>query len=250
MTWKQAEERLKMHPVALLPLGSVEQHGPIGPLGTDFLIPEAFAQKIEGRMSENVLVLPCIPYGVCPYHMAFPGTVDIGTDALTLVLRRITEAMMQHGVRKFFFLNGHGGNGPALDSAALTIYRAGGLAAIADWWSIAGQLNEEWIGGHGMGQEASMMMAIRPQTVDLNANFRGRLNHLSDALRNTHISQVRFGKAAFRIIRDVQDVETSGGFGGPDDPASATKEWGVEMLEGMTEYFCSFLREFQTIPLR
>lgn len=250
MTWKRAGECLESSPLVLIPLGSVEQHGPIGPLGTDFLIPDAFARRIEERMPDDVLVLPTVQYGVCPYHMGFPGTIDIGTDALTLVLRRIAEAMMRCGARKFFFLNGHGGNGPALDAAALSIYREGGLAAVADWWSIAGQLNPDWVGGHGMGQEASMMMSIRPGTVDLGTIFRGRVNHLGDSLRNTHLTQVRFGKGTFRIVRDVCDVETSGAFGGPDDPAKASKEWGDEMFATMTEYFCDFLREFQSVPLK
>ena len=95
-----------------------------------------------------------------------------------------------------------------------------------------------------------MMMSIRPGTVDLGTIFRGRVNHLGDSLRNTHLTQVRFGKGTFRIIRDVCDVETSGAFGGPDDPAKASKEWGDEMFATMTEYFCDFLREFQSVPLK
>lgn len=247
MTWKQAEEYFNDKVLAVLPVGSVEQHGPIGPLGTDYIIPEYLAQRLEQKL--DVLVLPAVSYGVCPHHMSFPGTINIGHEALLAIVTNITASLMQHGIKRFLIINGHGGNSPALETACLKVYKQGGLAAIVDWWSLAPQLNPSWLGGHGDGQEASAMMAIRPDWVDKNNLFTGRINHLAANLTNTHLNQVKYQGAAIKIIRDVRDVASTGAFGGPDDSALASRELGEEMLIAVIDYIASFASEFKVAPL-
>ncbi len=244
LSWKKAERLLSDGTIAVMPLGSVEEHGPIGPLGTDYLIPEEFARRIEASFPNDVVVLPAMPYGYAPTLTSFPGTIDIGIETLTAVLNGIATGMLRSGVRKFLFLNGHGGNNVALDRVALEIYRAGGQAATIDWWILAGQLNREWIGGHGAGQEAAMMMALRPEWVDRSDLCDAEVNHFSDALRNTHLHQISFGGGFVRMIRDVRDSVPTGGFGGPDESSAATPEWGDRMFDAVTEYIEAFIREF------
>ena len=70
---ESSEKFLSAEIIALLPLGSVEQHGPICPLGTDFIVPEELAKMVESLCPERVVVLPVMPYGVCPYHRDSPG---------------------------------------------------------------------------------------------------------------------------------------------------------------------------------
>lgn len=247
MTWKQAEKLFDDKVLAVLPVGSVEQHGPIGPLGTDYLIPEYLAQQLEQRV--DVLVLPAIPYGVCPHHMSFPGTINIGHEALLAVITNITASLMQHGIKRFLIINGHGGNSQALETAGLQIYKKGGIAALIDWWSLAPELNPSWLGGHGDGQEASAMMVIKPDWVDKDNLFAGRINHLSANLINTHLNQVKYQGATVKIIRNVRDVASSGAFGGPDDSALANQELGQKMLTAVIEYIASFAAEFKAVPL-
>lgn len=78
---------------------------------------------------DNVLVVPAVPYGVCPYHMSFAGSIDLGYEGLYTVLRSIAFSLMQHGARRFLVLNGHGGNNPSIDKMALEVYHAGGICA-------------------------------------------------------------------------------------------------------------------------
>ncbi|MDD3425771.1 MAG: creatininase family protein [Aminobacterium sp.] len=249
LSWKKLEEKITKETVALVPLGSVEQHGPLGPLGTDYIIPEEFAKKIEAAYPEEILLLPTMPYGVCPYHGSFSGTIDMGLETLAEVMTRIAMGLMNAGIKKIIFLNGHGGNGPSLDKAALAVYKRGGLAATVDWWVLAGQLNPSWAGGHGAGQETSVMMALKPDWVNMKDFFPAQIHHLSETLRNTHISTVAFEKGSVRIIRDVKDVTSNGAYGGTDAPEDANMEWGSEIFNGVTEYLLRFVAEYLKVSL-
>ena len=246
LTWKQAEKLIGEEVTVLLPVGSIEQHGPLGPLGTDYLIPEEIARRLEDQPS--LLVLPVLPYGVCPGQVSFPGTIDIGHDAFRTAVANIALSLMKHGIRKFVFLNGHGGNTAPLGEVGLTVYQHGGLAAIIDWWSLAPQLNPAWLGGHGAGQETSAMMAIKPDWVDKSLYFPTEIRQLSANLTHTHLGTVKFGDGVIRIVREVQDVTTNGAFG-PDDPQEANAAWGAEMMAGVTDYIQRFIEEFQQVEL-
>lgn len=245
LNWQEAEKLFKREDlVALIPLGSTEQHGPIGPLGTDFFVPDYLAKCVEKRT--EVLVAPTMPYGVATHHTSFPGTIDIGMDGLYLVMQGITNSLSKHGVKRFIFLNGHGGNDPVLERVALELNRMGGLGAIIDWWSLAPALNSDWRGGHGDGQEVAMMLAIDETLVKREYLIETKVEHLSKNLINTHLNQVQFQGGSVKIIRDVRSVVNSGGYGGSDS-AKATKEWGEAMAARITDYIVDFIEEFKTV---
>ena len=204
LTTAQAKTVLQNDPIVVIPVGSTEQHGPQCALGTDFMIPSYLADRIADL--DNVLVVPAVPYGVCPYHMSFAGSIDLGYEGLYTVLRSIAFSLMQHGARRFLVLNGHGGNNPSIDKMALEVYHAGGICASIDWWSLVGQLDPSLKGGHGDFLETSAMMVVDPESVHLelcqpmNAHdpsengggFPGR--HGSPAARHQ-------GKRAERLVR-------------------------------------------------
>ena len=165
LTTAQAKTVLQNDPIVVIPVGSTEQHGPQCALGTDFMIPNYLADRIADL--DNVLVVPAVPYGVCPYHMSFAGSIDLGYEGLYTVLRSIAFSLMQHGARRFLVLNGHGGNNPSIDRMALEVYHAGGVCASIDWWSLVGQLDPSLKGGHGDFLETSAMMVVDPESVHL-----------------------------------------------------------------------------------
>lgn len=248
LTWKKAEEYFNEDIIAVLPVGSVEQHGPIGPLGTDYIIPQEIARRLEEKT--NIMVLPAMPYGVSPHHMSFPGTINIGHEVLQAVVSNIVESLMQHGVKRFLFLNGHGGNSPALEAVSLTIYHKGGIAALIDWWSLAPQLNKAWLGGHGAGQEASVIMAIKPELINLADAFPSAIGHLSDSLQNIHLNAVKYNGAIIKVVRDVKAVSSNGAFGGPDNSENANTALGQEIMAGVIEYITGFVEEFKKVDLK
>ena len=142
MTTAQAKEAFLKDPIIVIPVGSTEQHGTQSALGTDFMVPSYLADHVEDV--ENVIVAPTVPYGVCPYHLSFEGSINIGYEGLYLVLHGIMDSLMQHGAKRFVILNGHGGNTPSIDRAALEVYHKGGVCASVDWWSLVAQLDKKF----------------------------------------------------------------------------------------------------------
>ena len=224
MTTVQAERAFAKDPLAIIPLGSTEQHGPQCALGTDFLIPRNLAERVEAMdETKNVIVLPTVPFGVS----------------------KITGAMMQHGVRRFLVINGHGQNTPAIDQASLEVYRAGGIMASIDWWSLIGQIDERFAnGGHGDILETSAMMAVDPSCVDLSLCRDLNPGQPTDEIRAKYIQVVDFRGGSIRIARDTKELAPNGWFG-PGDPRGATREHGEAMLEVCAKYICDFIKEYR-----
>ena len=82
LSWHKAEPILQNpDTLVVIPVGSTEQHGPVGPLGTDWLIPEWITKEMEKRC--DILVTPVVPFGVATHHTSFPGTIDMGLDTMT-----------------------------------------------------------------------------------------------------------------------------------------------------------------------
>ena len=117
MTTLEAKQAFEKDPIIVIPVGSTEVHGTQSALGTDYRVPTWIAEKIADM--ENVIVAPTMPYGVCPYHLSFAGSINIGYEGLYLVLKGIVESLMAQGAKRFLVLNGHGGNTPSIDRAAL-----------------------------------------------------------------------------------------------------------------------------------
>ncbi len=124
-SWPDVQAYFKTNDSVMIITGSLECHGIHNPLGVDTLVPEALAQQIEKQT--EILVLPALPFGSCDYLRGFPGTVSLSTETLRRVLQEIVDSMRTHGARRFLFLNGHGGNLPALEQVALKLNSQGDL---------------------------------------------------------------------------------------------------------------------------
>lgn len=156
-TW--VEQRDYGHPVLLVPLGSLEQHGPHLPLNTDTLIAASLAERVAHEV--DVDVAPAIPVGASGEHMGFPGLLSIGNEALEVVvleLLRSARATWQRVV----IVSGHGGNFAALSRAASKARAEGSQVSV--WFPTD-------VGGdpHAGATETSVMLALHPSVVDLRA---------------------------------------------------------------------------------
>ena len=121
ITWVQAKEYFEKKDIAIIPVGSTENHGSQLCLGTDFLIPRKLCEMMDERL--DVLIAPTIPFGVADQHTDFPGTITIGQDGLYDIVNRVASELYKWGIRKFVFLNGHGGNTPVLQRVCLELDR-------------------------------------------------------------------------------------------------------------------------------
>src|SRR5437660_805886 len=128
-------EVVATHPLAILPLGSLEFHGPHNPLGTDSIIISGIAERVAART--RALLFPAVTFTQCPAHTShFQGTISVRPEVMTLYFEDILRNILHLGFRKVFILNGHDGNiGPARGAVARIADEIQDAALLfANWW--------------------------------------------------------------------------------------------------------------------
>ncbi len=139
-TWMEIETYLKTQKALILPIGSTEQHGPTGLIGTDALTAQAIAEK-AGEIAD-ALVAPPMMFGMAQHHMAFPGTMTLKPSTLILLYCELMESLYRHGFRRFFFVNGHGGNVPSVHAAFSEFFAQSQdpdlRCRLVNWWDAPG----------------------------------------------------------------------------------------------------------------
>ncbi len=169
MTYEEAKDYFSKSDLVLLPVGSVEQHGPANPLGTDMLIAQALAEEAAGR--SGMISLPVIPFGVSFHHMKFPGTVTVSERALEEYVLDVLRALTKWGVKKVLIVNGHGGNLPALQIVSRRAREELGVKVyVYQWWTSGSEVLAELFKpderGHAAAAETSLNMHIHPEFVN------------------------------------------------------------------------------------
>ena len=177
-TWPEVEAYLKRSSGIIVPIGSTEQHGPNGMLGTDSICPETVAFGVAESM--EVLIAPTISIGQAHHHLGFPGTIALRPSTLMAVLVDVVRSLYRHGFRHVYFLNGHGGNEATVKAAFQEIYALSsyGDADLSDlrlklnnWYSTAGvgrlskQLYGDQEGSHATPSEVSLTFYAYPDEV-------------------------------------------------------------------------------------
>lgn len=243
LSWLELKEKIFDNPVFILPIGSIEQHGSHGVLGTDFLIPKYICEEIE--KVENIILLPPIPYGVCPYHTDFPGSIDLGYDILFGIIYRIVKKLKEDGMKKLLIINGHGGNTPAIEDA-LTLLSKDIQLAVIDWWRLAGELNPKYRGGHGDKQETSAIMAIDKSIIKLERVKPQNIKNISSNIIYQNSIDAKFKNGSVKIIKNTKDIIEDGWIGNLD-PIESCEEFGKEMLKEVILYIKEFLEEFKKV---
>jgi creatinine amidohydrolase len=209
---------LSAWPMLLIPVGSTEQHGPHLPLGMDTLIADAVARRAADLIRQTgveVLVAPALAYGASGEHQHFAGTVSIGLQALQhLLVELVRSAGSWAG--QCVFVNGHGGNLPAVVAAVRQLRYEGhdvGWAACAP----TGQPDGAPLDAHAGCVETSLALILAPQDVRLDTAQAGALEPLSALL-----PRMRVG--------GVVAVSPNGVLG---DPAGASAREGLRLLWSM-----------------
>lgn len=141
-TWQEVENYLKTSTGVVLAIGATEQHGPMGVIGTDSICAETIARGIGE--ATGALIGPTLTVGMSEHHMRFPGSMTLRPSTLIALVRDCVMSLAAHGLRRFFFVNGHGGNLASLQAAFSEIYHearvTGGAEApdlrckAVNWW--------------------------------------------------------------------------------------------------------------------
>ncbi len=163
--------------LALLPVGSTEQHGPHAPLGTDVLTAEAVAaagaDRYADAFGQRPVVGPAVPVGVAEEHRAFAGTLWVSPDTFRAYVRETAGSLAAHGFDRLVLVNGHGGNVDALREVAARLSRDGDAQTVAFTWFDHVEDAADGDGdaveippmGHGGGRETALLRAIAPESV-------------------------------------------------------------------------------------
>ena len=240
-TWMEVEHYLQTSQGIILPIGSTEQHGPTGLIGTDAICAEAIAKGVGEET--KALVGPTINVGMALHHMAFPGSMSLRPATLIWVIRDYLVSLSRAGFRKFFFINGHGGNMATVKAAFSETY-----AMLADlniegadqvrcrlnnWfmgrgvYELAKELYGDREGSHATPSEVAVTQFVYPEAI--------KTAPLSETVNRDRI----YGAADFR--RRHPDGRMG------SDPSLATPEHGERFyklaVEEISKSYLAFLAE-------
>lgn len=143
LTWQEVETYLERSTGIIFPIGSTEQHGPTGLIGTDAICAQAIAQGVGD--SVDAIVAPTISVGMALHHTAFPGSISLRPSTMILVIRDYVTSLAKAGFRKFLFVNGHGGNVATLKAAFSETYAHLSELGISD--SVQCRISNWYMGG-------------------------------------------------------------------------------------------------------
>jgi creatinine amidohydrolase len=236
--------------IAVLPVAAVEQHGPHLPLGVDAMIMEACIERVALRLPEDLdaAFLPVQSVGVSIEHRDFPGTLTFSQETAARMLIEIAESVVRAGVRKIVLLTSHGGNSALITQVALDLRARLGTLSVTCSWSRFGYPDgffpEQEIrhGIHGGEIETSLMLAFRPELVDM---ARAKNFPPATLVFERDFAWLRADRpAGFGWM--AQDLSPAGAMG---DAARATAAKGEAVADYWATAFIELLRDVEAFDL-
>ena len=241
-SWPEVETYLEHCKGVIIPLGSTEQHGPPGAIGTDALTAEAIALEVGRRT--GVLVTPAQAFGMAEHHLGFAGTMSLQPATLLAVLHDLVLSLARHGFERVFVINGHGGN---IATTRAAFAQAHSTAASRDL-PVASKLRcrlSNWF----------MAGPVMREARDLYGDKEGHHATPSEIAVTLELEPSLLSKQ-----RPLPDPAPAGPIHGPDDfrrrhpdgrmgshPSLATAEQGASLINtaasALSEDLCSFLSE-------
>ncbi|MBM7616217.1 creatininase family protein [Alkaliphilus hydrothermalis] len=246
MVWTDIKEMLEENKdlTAIIPIGSIEQHGYGLPLKTDSYLVTEVARR--AAIKTNDLVLPTVYYGYNEKELKFPGTVSVKAKTLINYLEDICLSLIKVGFKKIVLINGHGWNGPIVKLVGHLVNENEGVTcATLDYWNLCSSMIKEVrqatdFGGmaHACEFETSLMLALDDTCVTK--------ERLSKEISYKNIDDLvwhdLFIKSPIHIAQKFEELSESGVIG---DPTVATKEKGEIILSELVAKFETFLGKFK-----
>ena len=235
LTSPEVKELLPGVKLAIIPVGATEQHGPHGCMDYDTATAHEFSKRLAQRLYPQVLVAPVIQIGVSGHHMRFSGSLTLRANTLTDVVMDVAWSLGQHGVKKFFFANGHGGNNPSLGVAANRIKQEYGAEvawatvpydAVTD---VTAKHAKTKVYGHACEIETSILLYLKPDSVRRDRLTKGELR---PEHRRVDLA---------REVKYFDEVTVNGAQG---DANLASVEIGRELVETGLDRYAEYLQAF------
>jgi creatinine amidohydrolase len=230
MTWRGVREAARSA-IALLPIGSQEQHADHLPMGTDTMLAEAVVDGALERLGNTEVVrLPALPFGHSPHHL-FAAAVSLRASTLQAVLADVLDSLATSGFRRVLVVNGHGGNDEIMRLAVKEYaLRADVALAACSYFS----LGDGGTPGHAGHYETSLMLAAHPALV------RGRVPRPDVA------PPPLFAEPPYPGLTVERHGEWARVGGSTDNATAATAEDGAALLEDRVTALADAIRAFDS----
>jgi len=257
LTWPEVAIAAEADQVVILPVGTIEQHGPHLPLDTDNRIAEAFCAAAYDHCTDNTaLIGPTVAFGLSQHLADFPGAVYHSASVFLDVLTEVFGSLAQAGFHRVLAVNAHGSNVAPLDLAskeALHRYPGRQFASVS-WWeltdvrSVAIAMGPSTPASHACAFETSLVMAASPDSVHLERLETGQEYPESD-----HIWRDMFGRSLKpdrgRPIHLTEMWSSWSDNGIRGDPRVANVELGQAMLDAGGRELAQIVCELRHRPL-
>lgn len=248
MTWREVEAAVERGAVALVPMGSTEEHGPHVPTG-DYLIADAIAERVA--TATNDVMTPTIPFSYSEYFRHYPGTITVQAATMRAIVYDIVTGLLDQGFRHVILLNGHKGNEPVLLPLIRELRRERGMLIpiVAPLgFGLTPSLQAEIYGdnptGHGGEPIGSLQAYLNPELVDLDAAeewgtraFQGQAG--------TTLNGFTFAGRPVMLALNMEDITPPSG--SLSDPHLASAERGERIVSNAVEGLIGFVEWFKTI---
>ncbi len=231
-------EALEQRPVVIVPVGSVEQHGPHCPMDVDISIPFHLAINAADAIDDfPVIVAPPVSYGFTHYNMGEVGTLTLKLELFIEVLCDISRSLWANGFQRIILLNGHGGNEAPTWTASVKLAEEDVWALALTYWNMANDKMREWGEeddqgsiGHGGEWETSLQLYLREQLVDMNLAVK-------DEVRTKFSPEIK----KFATFPERRREMEHGVYG---DPLVASAEKGGKLFGVLRDRLVALCREY------
>ncbi len=240
-TWCDVEAYLERSRSILLPIGSMEQHGPTGLIGTDALCPQIIAEAAAAE-EDDILVGPTFNVGCAQHHLGFPGSITLRPSTMIAAMQDWCASLRRHGFERIYWLNGHGGNVATISAAFAEVYAERSLSGPdseippltmrqRNWWELSGvmatcqRLHPTNDGSHATASEVAVTYAAYPEQQ-----------------RRVPLEPRVAPNGSFTDAEDYRSRFPDGRIG--SDPSQATVEGGQEIIDAAAKALRDDYRRF------
>ncbi len=224
MTSPEAADAVARSRTVVMPVGSIEQHGPHLPNGTDTFAAELVARAVADRL--DAVYAPLVPYGVTPIHAGHPGTVSLRRETFEALLRDVCTELIALGVRTVVLVNWHEGNIASMNAVATELQDRHDVTFVAAQACYVAQRMYRDAGGeltHGGGIETLAVLAHDAALVK--TDRAGEPTRPPGALE---MDRMRRSHEVYGFVTDVTELADEGWYG---DPHWATTERAASFAE-------------------
>jgi creatinine amidohydrolase len=250
LTWMEVRRAAEQERVAVVPIGTLEDHGHHLPIDTDVQLVEAVCYAAAARAPGEIVLLPTIVHGYSPHHMDFPGTITIGWDTFCRYCTDVATSLVRHGFRRVLLVNGHGSNQNLVEMAARLTMVAEPRSLVAACFYLTNERSREVIAstrtsgrggmGHACELETSLYLHIDSDAVDMGKAVDER------GYRETEDAWLDWSDGSLKVLPWWSSFSESGVQG---DATNATADKGRVLLDAAAEEIAGYVKQLLSLPI-